>query len=63
MFESKRSVSLVSDAVILCRHAGRNTISTDDVMLLARRNEGLETVLRSFLDKQQEGKANATNRR
>ena len=34
------------------RHAGRSTVSTDDVMLLSRRNEGLETVLRSYMDKQ-----------
>lgn len=46
-----------------CRHAGRNTISTDDIMLLARRNEGLETVLRNFLDKQQAGKNKAIIRK
>ena len=38
------------------RHAGRSTISTDDVMLLARRNEGLEAVLKSYLEKQKGGK-------
>ena len=32
------------------RHAGRKTISVDDVMLLSRRNEGLESVLRGTLD-------------
>ena len=37
------------------RHAGRSTVSTDDVMLLSRRNEGLETVLRSYMDKQNIG--------
>ena len=31
------------------RHAGRSTITTDDVMLLARRNEGLEALLRSYM--------------
>ena len=54
---------MVSDNATVCRHAGRNTISTEDVMLLARRNEGLETVLRDFLDKQQGGKAKPTTRR
>ena len=39
------------------RHAGRSTISTDDVMLLSRRNEGLETVLRTYMNKQDTGKA------
>ena len=33
------------------RHAGRTTIGVDDVMLLARRNEGLEAVLRGCLDR------------
>lgn len=31
-------------------HAGRRTIKTDDVMLLSRRNEGLETILKDFLE-------------
>lgn len=33
------------------RHAKRTTIATDDVMLLARRNEGLEEILKDFLAK------------
>ena len=32
------------------RHAGRKTIAVEDVMLLSRRNEGLEAVLRGHLD-------------
>ncbi|MCJ1386391.1 hypothetical protein MMC17_009517 [Xylographa soralifera] len=32
------------------KHAGRKTVAVDDVMLLSRRNEGLETVLKTFLD-------------
>jgi histone H3/H4 len=32
------------------KHAGRSQISTDDVMLLARRNEGLESLLRSYVE-------------
>ncbi|KAF2096695.1 hypothetical protein NA57DRAFT_58593 [Rhizodiscina lignyota] len=32
------------------KHAGRSTIQTDDVLLLARRNEGLESLLRSYVD-------------
>ena len=42
----------------LCiRHAGRSTISTEDVMLLSRRNEGLEAVLKAYLDKQKVGRS------
>ncbi len=33
------------------RHAKRTTIATDDVMLLARRNEGLEEILKDYLTK------------
>ena len=44
------------------RHAGRSTISTDDVMLLSRRNEGLETVLRSYMDKQNIGSSKRKKR-
>jgi centromere protein S len=31
-------------------HAGRKTVGVDDVMLLTRRNEGLEAILRAFVD-------------
>lgn len=37
-----------------CRHAGRSTINVSDVMMLARRNEGLESILRTFVDRQRE---------
>lgn len=36
------------------RHAGRSTVNVSDVMLLARRNEGLESILRAFVDQQRE---------
>lgn len=42
------------------RHAGRSTINVSDVLLLARRNEGLESILRAFLNQQRE-KAEATD--
>lgn len=35
---------------ISLRHAGRKTITTEDVMLLARRNEELAVILRTSLD-------------
>lgn len=34
------------------RHAGRSTINTDDVLLLARRNDGLGDLLKTFVDKE-----------
>lgn len=43
----------------LFRHAGRSTINVSDVLLLARRNEGLESILRAFVDAQREKAENA----
>ncbi|KAF1999097.1 hypothetical protein P154DRAFT_523506 [Amniculicola lignicola CBS 123094] len=35
------------------KHAGRKVVKTDDVMLLARRSEPLENLLRDYLQKMQ----------
>lgn len=40
----------LDDADVENRHAGRATVTTDDVLLLARRNEGLEELLRGFVE-------------
>ncbi|KAL8904633.1 MAG: hypothetical protein Q9171_006979 [Xanthocarpia ochracea] len=37
------------DLSAFARHAGRQTISTDDVLLLARKNEDLAKVLRNCM--------------
>ncbi|KAL5359939.1 kinetochore component CENP-S-domain-containing protein [Aspergillus floccosus] len=42
------------DLESFAKHAGRSTINVSDVMLLARRNEGLESILRAFVDRQRE---------
>lgn len=39
------------DLETFSRHAGRKAINTDDVMLLTRRNEALEDILRQELDR------------
>ena len=39
-----------TDLESFARHAGRNRISTDDVLLLARRNEGLESILKQKVE-------------
>ncbi|KAJ9501539.1 MHF histone-fold complex component [Exophiala xenobiotica] len=44
------------DLESFAKHAGRTTIRTDDVMLLSRRNEGLETILRKELKKLEQEK-------
>lgn len=38
------------DLETFAKHGGRTTINTSDVMLLSRRNEGLENVLQRTLD-------------
>ncbi|BCS18644.1 CENP-S family protein [Aspergillus puulaauensis] len=42
------------DLESFAKHAGRSTINVSDVMMLARRNEGLESILRAFVDRQRE---------
>lgn len=48
---------ITSPALIRSRHAGRSTINLSDVMLLARRNEGLESILRAFIDQERDEEA------
>ena len=36
------------------RHAGRSTVNVSDVMLLARRNEGLDSILQAFVEQEKE---------
>jgi centromere protein S len=43
--------NVAQDLESFASHAGRRTIKTDDVMLLTRRNEGLETILKDFVEK------------
>ena len=44
------------DLESFAKHAGRNTIKTDDVMLLTRRNEGLAEVLGEELKRIEDAK-------
>ncbi|KAL5338321.1 kinetochore component CENP-S-domain-containing protein [Aspergillus crustosus] len=42
------------DLESFAKHAGRSTVNVSDVMMLARRNEGLESILRAFVDRLRE---------
>jgi len=44
------SGNVATDLESFANHAGRNTIKTDDVLLLARRNEGLESILKQNIE-------------
>ncbi|MCJ1314051.1 hypothetical protein MMC25_007731 [Agyrium rufum] len=44
------------DLESFAKHAGRTSIASDDVLLLARRNEGLKEVLTALLDKIESGR-------
>ncbi|KAJ5127986.1 Histone-fold [Penicillium atrosanguineum] len=42
------------DLESFAKHAGRSTVNVTDVMLLARRNEGLDSILRAFVEQQKQ---------
>jgi hypothetical protein len=41
------------------QHAGRTTVTTDDVLLLARRNQDLYSVIKDAIDREKAAKAKA----
>lgn len=49
--------NIAVDLESFANHAGRSTIKTDDVMLLARRNDGLESILKECLENLKEKNA------
>lgn len=53
----KKTGTAAQDLESFAAHAGRSTVKTDDVLLLGRRNEGLETILKEFVEGLKERKA------
>lgn len=54
MFVSTPRIRAVLIGITRFRHAGRSTVNVSDVMLLARRNEGLDSILRAFVEQHRE---------
>lgn len=49
--------NVVTDLESFSQHAGRTTVTTDDVLLLARRNQDLYSVIKDVVDKEKAAKA------
>ncbi|SPN97251.1 related to apoptosis-inducing TAF9-like domain 1 family protein, putative [Cephalotrichum gorgonifer] len=49
--------SVTQDLEAFCGHAGRSTISTDDVLLLCRRNNDMHQIIKDFIDQEKADKA------
>lgn len=47
---------MAMDLESFSRHAGRTTVQTDDVLLLARRNADLHSIIKEFVDEQNAAK-------
>lgn len=46
--------SVATDLESFSRHAGRTTITPDDVLLVTRRNEALHGIMRDFVERESE---------
>lgn len=42
---------MAQDLESFAKHAGRLTVTTDDVLLITRRNEALHDIMKDFIDK------------
>ncbi|KAL8363872.1 hypothetical protein RB601_009568 [Gaeumannomyces tritici] len=49
--------NVAKDLESFSNHAGRTTVTTDDVLLLARRNEDLHGIIKQVVDQQKAEKA------
>lgn len=51
--------SVTQDLEAFAGHAGRTTVSTDDVLLLCRRNSDMHQIIKDFVDQEKAEKATA----
>ncbi|KAJ4306415.1 MHF histone-fold complex component [Collariella sp. IMI 366227] len=54
--------NVATDLESFSRHAGRSTVTTDDVLLLARRNQDLYSVIKDVVDKEKAAKGKGKGR-
>ncbi|KAK0652141.1 kinetochore component CENP-S-domain-containing protein [Cercophora newfieldiana] len=54
--------NIAIDLESFSNHAGRTNVSTDDVLLLARRNDDLHAMIKDAIDKQKAQKQNKRKR-
>ncbi|KAI0600449.1 kinetochore component CENP-S-domain-containing protein [Biscogniauxia sp. FL1348] len=55
--------NVAMDLESFSRHAGRSTITTDDVLLLARRNQDLHGIVKDFIDAHKAAKVKGKSKR
>ncbi|KAI1635942.1 kinetochore component CENP-S-domain-containing protein [Biscogniauxia mediterranea] len=55
--------NVAMDLESFSRHAGRSTITTDDVLLLARRNQDLHSIVKDFIDAHKAAKVKGKSKR
>ena len=46
-----RAENVAQDLENFAKHAGRSTVTTDDVLLITRRNDALHDIMKEFIDK------------
>jgi centromere protein S len=47
-----QTANVATDLESFSRHAGRTTVTTDDVLLVTRRNDALHDIMKDFVDKE-----------
>jgi hypothetical protein len=53
--------TVAQDLENFAKHAGRSTITTDDVLLLTRRNDALQDIVRTFIEEDKAKNAPTTS--
>lgn len=48
--DSYLAENVAIDLETFCNHAGRTTVTTDDVLLLARKNPDLHQIMKTYVD-------------